>query len=89
MPLLVVVPDLYFRSRTPKPRRRTVVWSALSEDRPLFAFAGIWTTFNGDRGPKSKPIQGPPQVYGFLNDGAEFAGRADPSEGDDDCPDDR
>ena len=22
---------------------------ALNDDRPLFAFAGIWTTFNGDR----------------------------------------
>ncbi|MEH2590277.1 putative SOS response-associated peptidase YedK [Bradyrhizobium sp. AZCC 1721] len=27
---------------------------------------GIWTTFNGDRGTKSKPIPGPHQVYGFL-----------------------
>jgi putative SOS response-associated peptidase YedK len=35
-------------------------------DRPLFAFAGIWTTFNGDRGTKSKPLPGPHQVYGFL-----------------------
>jgi hypothetical protein len=35
-------------------------------DRPLFAFAGIWITFNGDRGTKSKPIPGPHQVYGFL-----------------------
>ena len=26
---------------------------ALNEDRPLFAFAGIWTTFNGNRGTKS------------------------------------
>jgi putative SOS response-associated peptidase YedK len=33
---------------------------------PLFAFAGIWTTFNGDRGTKSKPVPGPHQVYGFL-----------------------
>ena len=30
------------------------------------AFGGIWTTFNGDRGTKSKPISGPHQVYGFL-----------------------
>ena len=27
---------------------------------------GIWTTFNGDRGTKSKPVPGPHQVYGFL-----------------------
>jgi putative SOS response-associated peptidase YedK len=43
-----------------------VVWFALSEDRPLLAFAGIWTTFNGDRGTKSKPIPGPHKVSGFL-----------------------
>jgi putative SOS response-associated peptidase YedK len=43
-----------------------VVWFALNNDRPLFAFAGIWTTFNGDRGTKSKPVPGPHQVYGFL-----------------------
>ena len=43
-----------------------VVWFPLNEDRPLFAFAGIWTTFNGDRGTKSKPIPGPHQVYGYL-----------------------
>jgi putative SOS response-associated peptidase YedK len=43
-----------------------VVWFALNEDRPLFALAGIWTTFAGDRGAKPKPIPGPHQVYGFL-----------------------
>jgi putative SOS response-associated peptidase YedK len=39
---------------------------ALNEDRPLFAFAGIWTEYEGDRGTKSKPIPGPHLVYGFL-----------------------
>jgi putative SOS response-associated peptidase YedK len=43
-----------------------VVWFALNESRPLFSFAGIWTTFHGDRGTKSKPVPGPHQVYGFL-----------------------
>jgi putative SOS response-associated peptidase YedK len=33
---------------------------------PLFAFAGIWTEFNGDCGTKSKPIPGPHLVYGPL-----------------------
>jgi putative SOS response-associated peptidase YedK len=46
--------------------QKDVVWFALNDDRPLFAFAGIWTTFNGDRGTKSKPVPGPHQVYGFL-----------------------
>jgi putative SOS response-associated peptidase YedK len=53
------------RSRT-RTKKKDVVWFALNEDRPLFAFAGIWTTFNGDRCTKSKPIPGPHQVYAFL-----------------------
>ena len=32
------------------------MWFALNEQRPLFAFAGIWTTFSGGRGTKSKPV---------------------------------
>jgi putative SOS response-associated peptidase YedK len=47
-------------------RRRTLVWFALNDDRPLTAFTGIWTEFKGDRGIKSKPIPGPHLVYGFL-----------------------
>jgi hypothetical protein len=46
--------------------KKDAVWFALNDDRPLFAFAGIWTTFNGDRGTKSKPVPGPHLVYGFL-----------------------
>jgi putative SOS response-associated peptidase YedK len=42
------------------------VWFALNDDRPLFAFGGIWTESRGDRGTKSKPIPGPHLVYGFL-----------------------
>jgi putative SOS response-associated peptidase YedK len=50
----------------PATKKKDVVWFALNENRPLFAFAGIWTMFNGDRGARSKPIPGPHQVYGFL-----------------------
>jgi hypothetical protein len=42
---------------------RTALWFALNDDRPLAAFAGIWTEFKGDRGSKSKPIPGPHLVY--------------------------
>jgi hypothetical protein len=41
-------------------------WFALSEVRPLFAFAGIWTEFKGDRGTKSTRIPGPRLVSCFL-----------------------
>ncbi|XFF02416.1 SOS response-associated peptidase, putative yedK (plasmid) [Bradyrhizobium guangxiense] len=47
-------------------RKKDVVWFALNDDRPLFAFGGLWTEFRGDRGTKSKPIPGPHLVYGFL-----------------------
>ena len=47
-------PGQQLRRDAPEPNPETgkkdVVWFALSEDRPLFAFAGMWTTFNGDRG---------------------------------------
>jgi putative SOS response-associated peptidase YedK len=46
--------------------KKDIVWFALNDSRPLFAFAGMWTEYKGDRGTKSKPIPGPHQVYGFL-----------------------
>jgi putative SOS response-associated peptidase YedK len=65
-----LVPANSFAEYAPEPnpetKKKDVVWFALNEDRPLLAFAAIWTTFNGDRGIKSKPISGPHQVYGFL-----------------------
>ncbi len=50
----------------PATGKKDVVWFALNDSRPLFAFGGIWTEFKGDRGTKSKPIPGPHLVYGFL-----------------------
>ena len=44
----------------PEPNPETkkgVVWFVLNEDRPLFACAEMWTTFNDDGGTKSKPLQ--------------------------------
>jgi putative SOS response-associated peptidase YedK len=65
-----LVPANSFAEYAPEPnpetKKKDVVWFALNEDRPLFAFAGIWTEFKGDRGTKSKPILGPHLVYGFL-----------------------
>ena len=65
-----LVPANSFSEYAPEPnpatKKKNVVWFALDQNRRLFAFAGIWTTFNGDRGTKSKPIPGPHQIYGFL-----------------------
>ena len=65
-----LVPANSFAEYAPEPnpetKKKDVVWFALNEDRPLFAFGGIWTEYNGDRGTKSKAIPGPHLVYGFL-----------------------
>ena len=39
---------------------------ALDVDRPLFAFAGLWTPWRGVRGPRSAPIEGEHELFGFL-----------------------
>ena len=63
-----MVPANSFAEYAPEPnpetKKKDVVWFALADERPLFAFE--WTTFKGDRGTKSKPVPGPHQVYGFL-----------------------
>jgi len=46
--------------------KKDVVWFALNPSRPLFAFAGIWTAWEGARGTKANPIEGEHLVYGFL-----------------------
>ena len=56
----------YALEPNPETKKKDVVWFALNDDRPLCAFAGIWTEFKGDRGTKSKPIPGPHLVYGLL-----------------------
>ncbi|WP_349643982.1 SOS response-associated peptidase family protein [Bradyrhizobium sp. LTSPM299] len=65
-----LVPANSFAEYAPEPnpetKKKDVVWFALNDDRPLFAFGGLWIEFKGDRGTKSKPIPGPHLVYGFL-----------------------
>ncbi|OPH82435.1 SOS response-associated peptidase [Nitrobacter vulgaris] len=65
-----LVPASSFSEYAPQPNpatgKKDIVWFALNEDRPLFAFAGMWTLFTGERGPKSNPVPGPHFVYGFL-----------------------
>jgi putative SOS response-associated peptidase YedK len=46
--------------------RKTPTWFALSEERPLFAFAGLWTRWRGVRGPKSAPVESEHELFGFL-----------------------
>jgi len=46
--------------------KKTPKWFALDETRPLVAFAGIWTEWNGVRGTKTNPVEGRHLLYGFL-----------------------
>jgi putative SOS response-associated peptidase YedK len=41
-------------------------WFALAEDRPLFAFAGIWRPWTGIRGTKADPQEGEHRLFAFL-----------------------
>ena len=65
-----LVPVTSFSEYAPEPdpvtKRKDIVWFALDDSRPLFMFAGLWTTINGDRGTKANPVPGPHNVYGFL-----------------------
>ena len=61
-----IVPATSFCEYLDTKPRKTPIWFALSEDRPLFAFAGLWTPWRGLRGPKSAPVDGEHELFGFL-----------------------
>ena len=56
--------DVFLRVCRHQPRK-TPIWFALGQDRPL-AFAGLWTPWRGIRGPKSAPVEGHHELFGFL-----------------------
>ena len=61
-----LVPVARFAEPDPeKPKPRAERWFARSDGAPMF-FAGIWRTWDGDRGPKSKPVSGPHRIFSFL-----------------------
>jgi putative SOS response-associated peptidase YedK len=61
-----VVPATSFCEYADSKPRKTPIWFALSDERPLFAFAGLWTRWRGVRGPKSAPVEGDHELFGFL-----------------------
>ena len=62
-----IVPATSFCEYADTKPRKTPIWFALGEDRPLFAFAGLMTRWRGVRGPKSAPVEGEHELYGFLS----------------------
>jgi putative SOS response-associated peptidase YedK len=61
-----IVPATSFCEYADTRPRKTPKWFALSQDRPLFAFAGLWTPWRGVRGPKSAPVDEQHELFGFL-----------------------
>jgi putative SOS response-associated peptidase YedK len=61
-----LVPATSFCEYADTKPRKTPIWFALAEDRPLFAFAGLWVSWRGVRGPKSAPVDGHHELFGFL-----------------------
>jgi hypothetical protein len=49
----------YAPETNPETKKKDIVWFALNDDRPLTAFAGIWTEFKGDRGVQAGPRPSP------------------------------
>ncbi len=47
-------------------RPKLATWFALNNERPLFAFAGIWRPWTGTRGTKADPITGAHRLFSFL-----------------------
>lgn len=56
----------YAEKPDPKTKKKIPTWFALSKDRPLFFFAGIWRKWTGTRGTKAEPVVGDHLLYSFL-----------------------
>jgi putative SOS response-associated peptidase YedK len=61
-----LVPATSFCEYADTKPRKTPTWFALSEERPLFAFAGLWTRWRGMRGPKSALVDGEHELFDEL-----------------------
>jgi putative SOS response-associated peptidase YedK len=61
-----IVPATSFCEYADTRPRKTPTWFALGDERPLFAFAGLWAPWRGARDPKSAPIEGDHELFGFL-----------------------
>ncbi|NKB96344.1 SOS response-associated peptidase [Ochrobactrum intermedium] len=54
----------YGQEPDPKTKRKPLHWFALNEEKPLFAFAGIWTSWKGVRKKKEGPVE--VDIFAFL-----------------------
>lgn len=56
----------YGQQPDPITKRKPLHWFALSETRPLFFFAGIWTSWHGTRGSMRTPRMGDHNLFALL-----------------------
>jgi putative SOS response-associated peptidase YedK len=79
-----LIPFNSFAEYAPEPnpatKKKDVVWFALNEDRPLAAFAGIWTEFSRRSGHEVQAYPRPSSRLWLPDDHAERSRRADPPE---------
>jgi putative SOS response-associated peptidase YedK len=61
-----IVPATAFCEYADGKPRKVPTWFAMGDDRPLLAFAGLWTRWRGVRGTKSAPVDGEYELFGFL-----------------------
>jgi putative SOS response-associated peptidase YedK len=61
-----IVPATAFCEYADAKPRKIPTWFALTDDRPLFAFAGLSTPWRGVRGTKSAPVEREDELFGFL-----------------------
>ena len=70
-----LVPANSFAEYAPEPnpetKKKDVVWFALSDDRPLFAFGGLWTEFKGRPRHQVKADPRPSPALRLPDHGAE------------------
>jgi hypothetical protein len=83
-----VVPFTSFGEYADTKPRNAPTWFALHDSRPLAAFAGIWTPWNGTRATKANPVVGERQLSASSRRRQCRSG-CDPSEGDAGDPDRR
>jgi putative SOS response-associated peptidase YedK len=50
--------------------KKVWTWFAFNDERPLFAFAGIWCTWHGTRGTQKAPERDEHLLFGFLTTAA-------------------
>jgi hypothetical protein len=83
--LRCLAPANSFAEYAPEPNpatgKKDVVWFALKVDRPLFAFAGIWTEFKGGPRDEVEAHSRPSPGLRIVDDSAERGRRADTSPG--------